>query len=123
MKRNGITKEKMSETTKTFWETHDHLKSIYAERASEQFKKLWASQEFIDKMKNRTVKPYVRTEEQKKFISELRKKEIEKCTGAYKKLTCPYCGKTTNVGNYTQYHGDKCKSKLKNKDLCVQHQY
>lgn len=111
MKRCGVTKEKLSEKSKDFWETHEHLKSIYAKRASKQFKKLWANQEFIDKMKNRIVKPYIRTEEQKKAISELRKKEVEKGTGAYKKLTCPHCGKTTNIGNYAQYHGDKCKNK------------
>lgn len=27
------------------------------------------------------------------------------------KLTCPYCNKTMDKGNYTRYHGDKCKLK------------
>ena len=111
MRRNSITREKMSETSKAFWKTHEHLKSIYAERTSKQFKELWTDQEYIDKMKNRTVKPYVRTDNQKEFISNLRKEEAKNGTGAHKKLTCPHCGKITNTGNYAQYHGDRCKNK------------
>lgn len=28
-----------------------------------------------------------------------------------KMLTCPHCGKTTNVGNANRWHFDKCKTK------------
>ena len=28
-----------------------------------------------------------------------------------KKKTCPYCSTTTNIGNYSRWHGEKCKKK------------
>lgn len=29
-----------------------------------------------------------------------------------KKGTCPHCGKTMDIGNLAQHHGDRCKSKV-----------
>lgn len=44
-------------------------------------------------------------EKNKKAASE----RIKILNGVY--LTCPYCSKSTNKGNFIQYHGDNCKEK------------
>jgi len=67
---------------------------------------------------------YTRTEEHRKFISDMRKNQIGKHTHSEEtkkrmslwqqgvpkpKITCEHCGKESNLMNYKKWHGDNCK--------------
>lgn len=106
--------EHLSETSKKYWEEHPEMRVVYAERASGQLKELWQNPEFREKMskirseRNRTreITPHMRQRS-----SESRKEEAKEGRGAYRKVECPYCGRVFNLGNYAQFHGEKCSMK------------
>ena len=37
--------------------------------------------------------------------------KMRKPKGLQKRIICPHCGKESNAGNYSRWHGDNCKLK------------
>lgn len=65
--------------------------------------------------KGKKVEQYIKDKISKTLTG---KKKIEKYEGSYRnaalnrpKYTCPYCNKSLDLGNYTQWHGEKCRYK------------
>ena len=52
-----------------------------------------------------------------KKCSEERAKKISESNKNSKKYICEFCGKETNAGNYTRWHGEKCKNKTETDTL------
>jgi len=103
----------------------EKLSDILSKQALERIEKgthHFLSEEFIEKQKVRMKNLYlngkcvIRDPEVVERAQKTRKEGYLKTNNPLssknrKEGTCPHCGKTMDIGNLTQHHGDKCKFK------------
>lgn len=113
--------EKISKKAKQKWKEHPELRKFYSELLTNTLRKMWANEDYREKMGKLTSernKTREITEHMRQRSSESRKQEAKEGKGAYRKVKCPYCGKCTTLGNFSQHHGKNCKMKPLIPDVC-----
>ena len=85
------------------WKHDEKTKARMSQKAKERCNRLGAPKGAFKKGNVPVNKGVPMSDEQRRLLSETLKKQ--------KKVKCLHCGKETNAGNYSRWHGDKCKEK------------